>query len=202
MDVFGVDTFFDELQTIAFPKVDVPTEVPSCSPKGKRTMQIVGVHERVFLGDSLHWEICLGKKVINFIAYFETFGTYAWTNDGVKVRWLCAIGGLEHIDVGFDDAFLCAFPTCMHSRNDVSRIVPQENGDAVSCLYTNKNVGKLGGEGIYSIECQYLLKRILGEEVLVDNDSLGAMHLMVRHEKSRNRDGNTAISCGGEGGDM
>ena len=47
-----------------------------------------------------------------------------------------------------------------------------------------------------------LVSLILGEEVLVDNDSLGAMHLMVRHEKSRNRDGNTAVSCGGEGGDM
>ena len=47
-----------------------------------------------------------------------------------------------------------------------------------------------------------MLERIFGEEVVINNDSLGAVHLMVRHEESRNGNGNTAISCGGEGGDM
>lgn len=81
-------------------------------------------------------------------------------------------------------------------------VIPQENGNTIGCTHADADVGNVGGKGIDPIEGECLLKRILVQELFVDNDGLGLMRLMEWHEESRNVDRNTAISSGGEGGDM
>ena len=120
----------------------------------------------------------------------------------MQVLRLCAVGGFQKVNVGFDYAFLGTLPSCMDSRNHMSVVIPKQDRDAVGSLYADKHIGEVGGEGIYTIEGKYLLKRILANESLVNDASRCSMHLMMGHEKAWNRDGNTAISCCGEGGDM
>ena len=150
----------------------------------------------------IHRETCLNKEVINFITHLETLRANAWTNDGMEVFGMGAVGLLEHIDIGLDDALLCAFPSGMDSRNDLAFIVPKEDRNAVGSAYTDAYVRDVGGEGIHTIERKCLLQRILVQKGFVDDDSACLMRLMERHEETGNGNGNTAISCGGEGGDM
>jgi hypothetical protein len=144
----------------------------------------------------------LGKEVIDFVAHLETLRSDARTNDGVEVLGLYAVGGLQHLDVAFNDAFLRTFPSGVNGRDNLCDVIPKENGDAIGCAYADADIGQVGRECIDTIQGKRLLERILTEESLVNNDRLGAMRLMQRHEETGDGDGNTAISCGGEGGDM
>jgi hypothetical protein len=89
----------------------------------------------------------------------------------------------------------------MDGRGHVGVVVPEEDGDAVGCLHADKDISEVGAEGIYAIEGKHLLEGILADERLVDDAGRRAVHLMVGHEEAWDRDGNTAISRGGEGGD-
>ena len=190
MDVLGIDTFLDELETVAFPKVDVPLLCLRIACVG------------IALGEFLHGETGLGKEVVYFVAHFEAVGANAGPDDGMEMGWLCAEGGAEHVDVAFDDAFEGTFPSSVHCGDYVGGVVPQEDGNAVSGAHTDADVVETGGECVNTVEGQRLLERVHAEEVFVDDDGLGFMHLVQRHEELGHGNGNTAISRGGEGSDM
>lgn len=160
------------------------------------------MHGWIAFGKHVHGEIGLGKEVVHFVAHLETLGSDAWSDDGMEVFGACAIGGLEHVDVAFDDALQGPFPSGMHSRNHMGGVVPQEDGDAVGSANTNAEVGELGGEGIHSVEGKGLFERVFVDESIVNDKGVGFMHLVEGHEETGDGNGNTAISCGGEGGDM
>lgn len=107
MNVLRLDAFFYELLAVAFPKVDVPFFFHhQIVPLGERRVVLwVRAHGWIALGEFFHGEVSLGKKVIHFVAHLEAFGADAWPDDGMQVFGACAIGGYEHVDVGFDDAF-------------------------------------------------------------------------------------------------
>lgn len=200
MDVFGVDTFFDELKAVALPKVDVPLLLSSPS-MGRKPVLGVGMHRWILLGQSLHRKPRLCKEVIHFVPHFETLKTDAWPDDGMKMGGFCVVSGFQYVDVALNDAFQRAFPSCMNRRDGHRGVVPKEDGDAVCRTYADADVFKVGGEGINTVERQCLFQRVLTDEVLVDDDGFSAMRLMKRQEKAGNRDVNTTISCRGEGGD-
>ena len=90
----------------------------------------------------------------------------------------------------------------MDSRDHLLLVVPKQDRNAVGCPHADADVGQLSAEGIHTIEGKGLLQRILAEESLVDDDGGGFMRLMQRHEQAGNVNSNTAISRGGEGGDV
>ena len=162
----------------------------------------VRVHQGVALGKLFHRETCLGKEFIDFISDLETVGTDAWTNDGMEVLRACSVGGVEYVDVVFDNAFLSAFPTCVYGRDDLGGVVPKEDGDAIGSTDADADIGEVGSQGIHTVEDKCLFEWVHAEKGLVNHDRLGLMHLVQWHEETGDGNGDAAISGGGEGCDM
>lgn len=167
-----------------------------------RVFLFMRVHQGVALGELLHRETCLGKEFIDFIADLETIGTDARTNDGMEVLRACSIGGIEHVDIVFDDAFQSAFPTCMYGRDDFGGVVPKEDGNAIGGTDADADIGEVGSQSIHAVEDKCLFEWVHAEKGLVNHNRLGLMHLVQWHEETGDGNGDVAISCGGEGCDM
>ena len=113
-----------------------------------------------------------------------------------------AIGGVEYVEIAFHDSLLGAFPSGMDGRDDMMGVIPEEDGNAVGGADTDAEVGKMGGKGVDAVEGKGLFQRVFVDEGIVNIECASVVRLVQRHEQAGEGDGNTAISCGGEGGDV
>ena len=63
----------------------------------------------------------------------------------MKVFGTSAISRFEYVNIAFNNTLLSAFPSRMHSRNDLSAVVPKQNGDAVGGADADADIGEVGG---------------------------------------------------------
>ena len=110
-DVILFYTCGNELLPVACGQVDVPL-VPT-------------------LTDGRHVEPCLGKGIVNLIAYLETVETNAWANLSNGIRRMCAIDLRHLMDGFFYDTLHGAPPSSMNGTGGMMRRVVEQYGDTV-----------------------------------------------------------------------